>query len=206
MLKIYLTRHGQDEDNVAGILNGHRNKPLTARGVKQGEELATKIKKAGLKFEAIYSSPLKRAYQTALIISKKLALKRPKKLADLIERDFGKMTGKKSEDVEKLCLPSDILKTKTITYFLSHDSGETFPQALKRAKNILAFIKKEHKGGSVLLVSHGDFGKMIFAAYYKLPWKKVLKLFHFGNDDLLLLSKNTKLKDAYIFKTKQYNL
>jgi len=38
-LHIYLTRHGQDQDNAHGILNGHRNTPLTELGIQQAQQL-----------------------------------------------------------------------------------------------------------------------------------------------------------------------
>ena len=44
MLNVYLARHGQDEDNANGILNGRRDMPLTTLGVNQAKELAEKIK------------------------------------------------------------------------------------------------------------------------------------------------------------------
>lgn len=62
MLKIYIARHGQDKDNVRGILNGHRDEPLTILGQNQAKDLAEKIKEAGIKFDKIYSSPLKRTF------------------------------------------------------------------------------------------------------------------------------------------------
>ena len=68
-MKIYLARHGQDEDNLNGILNGHRNKPLTSIGLNQAEALAGMIKENNIHFDVIYSSPLRRAFKTAEIIS-----------------------------------------------------------------------------------------------------------------------------------------
>lgn len=65
MLKIYLARHGQDRDNASGILNGHRDEPLTELGLEQAQTLVKEIVTAGLNFDAVYSSPLKRAYVTA---------------------------------------------------------------------------------------------------------------------------------------------
>lgn len=44
MLNIYIVRHGQDEDNQNGILNGHRDMPLTELGKTQAQQLAQKIK------------------------------------------------------------------------------------------------------------------------------------------------------------------
>ena len=69
MLKIYLARHGQDEDNSKGLLNGQRDTPLTSLGLEQARELATKIKEAGITFNKVYSSPLMRAYMTAQTIT-----------------------------------------------------------------------------------------------------------------------------------------
>lgn len=66
-MNIYLTRHGQDEDNAANILNGHRDMPLTAKGIEQAEELAAKIQAKNLRFEHVFTSPLIRARQTAEI-------------------------------------------------------------------------------------------------------------------------------------------
>ena len=55
-------------------------------------------------------------------------------------------------------------------------------------------------------VSHGDCGKMIYAAYYHLDWHKVLSDFHFGNGELLLLAEDSPAEDSHVFSIKQYNL
>ncbi len=205
MFKIYLARHGQDEDNAKTILNGRRDTSLTAKGVEQAKILAKKIKESGIRFDKVYSSPLKRAYKTAEIIAKTISLEKPEKLDDLIERDFGIMTGKSHTQIEELCSP-DILKTETVTYFLSPKGAETFSQLIERAKKLIKHLNKRHKDGNILLVSHGDFGKMIYCAYYNLDWKYVLTMFHFGNSDLLLLSPDSKVEDVHLFKSQQHNL
>jgi len=204
MLKIYLIRHGQDKDNEAGILNGHRDEPLTETGLAQVRELAAFIKEQKIIFDQVYSSPLKRAYATALEVTRALNLPDPEVLPLLIERDFGVMTGKSKTDIEKLCAP-EIFKTKTITYFLTPAGGETFPQTVNRAKKLLQFIFDHHLDGNILLVSHGDFGKMIYAAYYNLPWETVLEMFHFGNSELILLAPDTNPQQTQIFKETQFN-
>jgi Fructose-2,6-bisphosphatase len=204
MLKIYLVRHGQDTDNEAGLLNGHRDTELTELGLAQARELAAFIKQQGILFDKVYSSPLKRAYTTAIQITKALNLPDPEVLPLLIERDFGVMTGQKKSDIEKLCAP-DIIKTETINYFLNVEGAESFPQAIIRAKELLKVIFENHKDGNILLVSHGDFGKMIYAAFYYLPWDDVLRMFHFGNSELLLLSPDTDPTKAQIFKETQFN-
>ncbi len=204
MLKIYLARHGQNEDNANGILNGHRDLPLTDIGIAQATEVANKIKDAGLVFDVILSSPLDRALKTAEIISTVNGGPIPKIVPKLIERDFGSLTGVEQSRIEELCAP-DIIKTETITYFLSPEGAETFPDLLVRAKRLLEEVTSEYKDGSILLVTHGDFGKMIYAQYYGLDWKSVLTLFHFGNSELLLLSEDSSAGEAHIFNIIQHN-
>lgn len=206
-LRIYLARHGQDADNAAGILNGHRDQPLSDIGIQQAQTVASKILKADLKFDAIYSSPLQRAHRTAEIIADQCGSSSVQILDSLIERDFGCMTGTPTKEIKERCSPNDLLCTDTITYFLSPDEAETFPDLIVRAEGVIEEISKRHEttGGSILLVTHGDFGKMMYAAYYKLSWESVLKQFHFGNSEVLLLAKASKPDQAHVFEIEQYN-
>lgn len=205
MMKIYLARHGQDKDNESGVLNGHRDTALTDLGLSQAKEIAEKIYNSGIHFDKVYSSPLQRAYQTAQTITERLKLNSPEKLDLLVERDFGVMSGKLVKDIEKLCAP-DIVKTDTITYFLSPEGSETFPDLIKRAEKFLQYIQNNNEDKSILLVTHGDFGKMIYAYYYQLDWQQVLSDFHFGNGELLLLAEDSPAEDSHVFNIKQYNL
>jgi broad specificity phosphatase PhoE len=204
MLKIYLARHGQDLDNANGILNGQRDEPLTEKGIEQAREVAQKIKDINLTFDKIYSSPLQRAFRTAWVIAETLNLPKPEIMDQLTERDFGVMTGQLQSKIREMCSPN-ILETEKVTYFLSPEGAETFPNLLKRAEGVLGAVQASNKDGNVLLVTHGDFGKMLYAAYYKLNWEDVLKMFHFGNSDLLLLSEDSKPEDVHVFKIKQFN-
>ncbi|MBL8030869.1 MAG: histidine phosphatase family protein [Candidatus Doudnabacteria bacterium] len=204
MLHIYLARHGQDEDNAAGILNGRRDKSLTEIGINQAETVAHKIAEASLQFDAIYTSPLLRTRQTADIIAKKIHGPTPTALEELIERDFGCMSGKLQSTITEACAP-DIIITPTIVYFLNPEGAETFPDLLKRAQGLLDRMHTLHTHGSVLLVTHGDFGKMIYAQYYQLPWQDVLTQFHFGNSELLLLSPDSPANQAHVFEIQQHN-
>jgi len=89
-MKIYVARHGQDEDNAAGILNGHRNKRLTRLGRKQAIALRFKVKELVISPDKVEVSPLGRAIETAIIAGFDRHYVEP----GLIERDFGSMTGK----------------------------------------------------------------------------------------------------------------
>ncbi len=204
MSKIYLARHGQDEDNANGILNGRRDTPLTEIGRAQAQALADNIKEHNLIIDKIYSSPLQRAYVTAETVADNLDIEKPEKLELLIERDFGIMSGKSVNDIEATCAP-DIIKSDPITYFLSPEGAETFPQLIERAKEILQWLKENETNENILLVTHGDIGKMIYTVFYNLHWKEVLLGFHFGNSEVLVLDTNIPPEERQMYKTKQYN-
>jgi len=220
-MKIYLARHGQDEDNSNGILNGHRDTPLTDIGKDQAHQVATKIQKSGILLDCVYCSPLQRAKKTAEIIIDSLVDNQPKQPfskksppqidpivnSDLIERDFGIMAGLPVNEILQRCGEENVLKTETITYFLHPEKAETFDDLIERANRLLSNLSVHHDSNadSILLVTHGDFGKMLYAAYYNLAWKDVLQQFHFGNSEVLLLSNESSPDCAKMFEIQQYN-
>ncbi|HSI21359.1 MAG TPA: histidine phosphatase family protein [Verrucomicrobiae bacterium] len=180
---IYLVRHGQNEDNIEGILNGHRDRPLTELGREQARTVAKKLKDNGI--QVIYSSPLKRAHETAQIIGSLLGLP-VTVLPDLIERDFGCMTGRPVACIEDLPAHA-ILPTDGVTYFLEAEGSEDFPTLLERGKRVLAWVQAKHPEEHVLLVAHGDIGKMIRAAFHGWEWLDGLKTPYLDNTGVLEL-------------------
>lgn len=200
---IFIARHGQNEDNAHGILNGHRDLPLTAIGRLQARQLAKGIQDKGLTFDTIFSSPLVRALETAQIVRQGLGVgPEVVTLPELIEREFGVMTGKPVAEIAELCAP-DIIVTDTITYFLNPDGAETFPELVARGHTILEKVRRLQASGTTLLVCHGDIGKMIYAAATGKDWKRVLYDFHFGNGELIEISPDD---DARLIELEQFNL
>lgn len=69
---LYLVRHGETPWNLEGRYQGHLDPPLTERGRRQAEATAEKLAPIG--FDAIYSSDLARARQTAEALAAKTGL------------------------------------------------------------------------------------------------------------------------------------
>jgi broad specificity phosphatase PhoE len=202
-LEIFIARHGQNEDNVNGILNGHRDLPLSELGREQAHNLAEGIEAAGLNIDTVYSSPLDRALETARIVCNVLAIEQePIVIPELIERDFGVMTGVPISEVETRCSP-DIIKTDTITYFLNPEKAETFPDLIKRGQKALEHVRALQTEGTALLVCHGDIGKMVYVAATGKHWEDVLRNFHFGNGDLIEVSSSD---ETHKVRLPQHNL
>ncbi|MFA4871942.1 MAG: histidine phosphatase family protein [Patescibacteria group bacterium] len=183
MPKIFIVRHGQDMDNANNILNGLRDLALTDLGRKQARATAQKLKDKNIGI--IYSSPLKRALETARIMARALGVKKIIVNNDLRERDFGVLTGKSLADIPKYS--KNNLPIDGTLYFLDVKKAESFPTVYERAKGVLEKIVAQKNGQNILIVTHGDFGKMLRAVFYNWDWERGLKTPHFGNGDVLEL-------------------
>ena len=88
MMTLYIVRHGQTEENLQRILQGHIPGTLTEKGKEEVREAAELLSKEGVKFTRIVSSDLKRAMDSANIISERLHL--PVTPMEILrERDWG---------------------------------------------------------------------------------------------------------------------
>lgn len=182
---ILIARHGENEDNANGILNGRRDLPLTELGRRQARELGAAIRTKGLMIDRIYCSPLVRALETAEIVRQAVGIRVATMVVpELVERDFGVMTGLPQTEIVPMCAP-DIISADNVTYFLNPPGAETFPELLARGRQALEKVRAMQSSGTALLVCHGDVGKMIYAAASGLDWRQVLTDFHFGNGELL---------------------
>jgi broad specificity phosphatase PhoE len=172
VMKFILIRHGETKEGKKGIILGRLPGVLSAKGKKEMEAAAKKIKKSKLEPEIIFSSDLNRAKQSAIIISKTLGLKvKCDKL--LRERAGGIAEGKSDKEIdwenyEKISL-----------LYRKHKGGENFIEVRKRAKTFLLKIKKV-KFENVIIVSHSAFLAMLLSLLKKWSIKKALK-FNFKN-------------------------
>ena len=66
---------------------------------------------------------------------------------------------------------------------------ESLPKLLTRAKRLIKKIIARHPTDNVLLVTHGDAGKMIEAAWYGWTWEQALMTPYFENADIIELKK-----------------
>ena len=89
-MRIYVTRHGQTDLNAKKLMQGRSDYPLNETGREQARAAREKLK--DIKFDAVYSSPLSRAVETASIIGNVPAFR---VITDerIIEADFGKRPG-----------------------------------------------------------------------------------------------------------------
>ena len=90
MTTVYLARHGQSDWNAARRWQGHADRPLTGLGRRQAAELAERL--ADTPLDAVYSSDLRRARETAEAVATKHGLPLHV-LPELREVDVGSWSG-----------------------------------------------------------------------------------------------------------------
>ena len=94
-MDIYLLRHGETDWNRTGRLQGHADIPLNAHGRVQVNDTVRILRNMGVRMDAMFSSPLKRAQESAVIAAALLNYPRDGIEVEnlLIERDFGEGEG-----------------------------------------------------------------------------------------------------------------
>jgi broad specificity phosphatase PhoE len=188
MLTIYLTRHGQTEWNVAGKMQGWENGELTLEGINGALALGTRLNSVPI--DIIYSSSSKRAYHTAKLIAGERNL--PIVKNDLLrEMSFGDWEGRTREEIEKEY-------SQEYTTFWEHphlykrDSGELFEHVIERATEAFNKIIDAHPTGTVLIVSHSIFLRILLAHLKQTPLKEVFNQNYLGNTSLTKIVVNGK--------------
>jgi probable phosphoglycerate mutase len=147
-----IVRHGETDWNRHGILQGWTDIPLNAHGRQQAHALAAAW--ATTPFDAVWSSPLLRAHETAEIVATHLGLPPPRCHDGLKERCFGSVQGiPKSELAEtNPVLIQQILKRNPATAF---PEGEVMDVFADRVLHALREIGAHHPGRRVMVVTHG---------------------------------------------------
>lgn len=150
--RLCVTRHGETDWNVEGILQGWFEVPINARGRRQAQDLAQAFATAG--FTRIYTSPLIRARETANIIARALRLPAPVPHADLKERNFGDIQGVPKAELAELnpALLREIVRRNPNCEF---ENGESRDDFADRVLEALADIGDRERGERVLVITHG---------------------------------------------------
>ncbi len=155
---LYVTRHGATLKNELGLIQGQTECDLSNKGVEDAKKLATTVK--NIDIDVVISSPLKRAYDTARIITEE---RLPINTDDrLIERDWGLCEGAHIEEVDTV---------KCWNFFLNIDNNgiEKVQDLLARISEFLEDIKVKYKDKNVLVVAHSAVLRAIHYCLHPIP-------------------------------------
>jgi probable phosphomutase (TIGR03848 family) len=159
MTKFLLIRHALT-DSVGKRLSGRKpGVPLNAEGQAQAQQLASRL--TDVRLDAIYSSPLERAVQTAAPLAAQHNLETTIN-NDFLELDFGDWTNCTFQELQ------DQPQFQRFNSFRSNTripGGELMLEAQARAVAGLGKLCAQHPGQTVAVVSHADLLKAAVAYY-----------------------------------------
>jgi len=142
MTELYLVRHGETDWNLARRIQGSTDIPLNTTGREQAAATGRLLAKR--QWDAVVSSPLSRASETAAIIARETGLGAPELVEAIAERNYGDAEGMTGAEIDA-----------------RYPAGAEVPgresreQVVERAMPALIAIAEQHPGQSVIVVSHG---------------------------------------------------
>lgn len=191
-MRLLFVRHGETDHNKARRIQGPLlDDPLNETGAKQAQALARHVaaeQAAGaIHLDAIYSSPLKRAWQTAEAIAGVFHQK-PVAVPGLIEFSWGVYLGKTEtgETLEAMKKAHAEWKSGNVRYQLPE--GESPHSAWERARAALFPLLDAHPTGTIAVVAHGRINKVILSSLLHQDMSR-MEEFPQGNTSLTLLER-----------------
>jgi probable phosphoglycerate mutase len=155
MTQIYLIRHGETAWSLSGQHTSLTDISLTQEGRIQAQRLSERLK--AIPFNAIYVSPLKRAFETCAIAGyASRAIVEP----CLVECNYGAYEGITSKEIHKH-------KPGWNLFIDGSPGGESCDAIQQRAQTIIEIMQKIP--GPIALFSHGHFLRAIAICYLDLP-------------------------------------
>ncbi len=190
MKKIFLCRHGQSEYNAKKIIQGHIDTDLTPRGIVQARLTGERLKKENIK--RIFSSDLRRAYKTALIIGDILGIE-VEVDKRIREMHFGQWEGRAYDSIYTYNLDhwQNWLKNPVACPLPSQEDIKEFE---KRILSFWEYIKSLEED-NILVVGHGGSIQGIICMAVGFGMEHLWGMMH-TNTGLSLLEINSK--DTYI--------
>lgn len=156
-MRILLLRHAETDWNRERRFQGWRDVPLSATGREQAESAARLL--AATRIDAVWSSPLARARDTAAIIAAphRLAVQESEAFREM---GFGDWEGLTRDEVRER-FPEAHRAWAETPHEAAWPGAETLAAVRARALAGLEALRAAHTGQTICLVSHGITGRLL---------------------------------------------
>ncbi|HEV2395223.1 MAG TPA: histidine phosphatase family protein [Verrucomicrobiae bacterium] len=151
--RISTIRHAYTHYNAQRRYAGTLDVPLSKAGLREARSAAAKLARA--RFDAVITSPLKRALETARILSRGNTPIVQTPLCS--ERRFGILEGLTWDEVREVKPPVLLIQVGYDLHTVNPKGGEALEDVWERAKEFRRFLFINYSGREVLVVSHGVF-------------------------------------------------
>ena len=160
---LYFVRHGETEYNRRGIVQGGGiDSTLNETGREQARVLASRFQDT--RFDAVYSSTLRRAKQTADILATPHEPIRRTYLDDLQEMSWGIYEGAGPSSDRDDALGEIKKQWRKGLFDQTVEGGESILDVQERALRAVDHLVSEESGGTVLVVTHGRYLRVLLAS------------------------------------------
>ncbi len=176
MLRLLILRHAESEWNPIGRYQGLLDPDLSPRGRRQAQLLAEALAEENI--SAVYTSPLKRTYETARVVAQKLNVELLEE-ERVIEIDHGVWSGLLVEEVKER-FSEDFRRWIEEPHSVEFPEGETLKDVYGRVKSFIEDISSKHKGETVAVVSHTVPIRCMYCALLDID---LSKFWSFGCDN-----------------------
>lgn len=173
MTRVFLIRHGATAANrsVPYRLQGRSSDlPLDELGLEQARRAAGALAGAGIRLEAVYSSPLLRASETARAIAEACG-PGPVAVPELIEADIGRWEGLTWEEARARD-PDEYERFHADPGTVPYPDGESFLDVARRVGPAIARLAAAHPEGAIAVVGHNVVNRAYLAEPLGLPIAK----------------------------------
>jgi broad specificity phosphatase PhoE len=165
---IVLVRHGETDWNRDRRFQGRADQPLNETGRAQAQELAEIL--CDEPVSVLYTSPLRRASETAEILAERLGLEaRP--LDALLEIDVGTWEGLTIDDVR-----ARFPEQAAVDWRSGWEDGETYTGLEQRVIPALLELGSRHDGEHILAVTHAGPLRAAIASSLNLAYEEARPL------------------------------
>ncbi|MBC8535117.1 histidine phosphatase family protein [Feifania hominis] len=177
MTRLYLVRHAEAEGNHLRIFHGQTDGKITERGKKQLELLRERM--AGEPIDVIWSSPLSRAYDTAVAIrgARELPIHTD---PGLMEINGGRWEGMHWKDLDG-AYPEESKKWNVSAADVRLPGGESIGELRERVERTLGRIIRENVGKNIAVACHGTPIKIMMTLYSGLPLARMGEIAWYDN-------------------------
>ncbi|MFN0093192.1 MAG: histidine phosphatase family protein [Dehalococcoidia bacterium] len=158
-LRVWLARHGETETNRAGVFCGHHETKLTSKGEEQARALGKRL--AAVPVTAVVTSDLSRALATAALAAEGRGLT-PGVDPDWREIHYGAWEGRREAEIRKED-PAQYALMRAESPDWLPPGGEGLAAVRSRMWAAFDRVIQAHKGGDVLVISHGTALSCLFA-------------------------------------------
>lgn len=173
MTRILLVRHGETEANKLKIVQGRGlDYELNETGLDQARQLARRLK--DIKIDHIFTSPQRRAYQTAEAVSGFHPNTPLTVRFDLAETGMGRLEGVHLDVVKNEFPESDWDKED----FRQQIGGESFEYYQRHFTHYLPSWLKQHDGQTILISTHGGKLKAILRKLVREEYQEAIRNSH----------------------------